>query len=156
MLSTALVAVLAIGLASPPIPDDPMLIHEIPVSGVAAVNFGHFLPLGGPDDSLDVFIMLKGGGSLLISGGFYSLDGGNFCVFQTDYGSEPVVLSTTWADDQSNVHTVTTDCDKFPSLEDCVTAHQAALKIMSRIFPKSLADLYPLPGKVRIDGEDGR
>jgi len=150
MLATVLAAVLAIGPASPPTDHDPMLIHEIAMAEVAAVSFGHYLPIGEPDAALDVFVLMKEGGSALISGGFYTIVGRDFCVFQTGAGEEPVVLSTSWSDIQNNVHTVTTDCDKFPTLTQCVTAHRAALKIMATAFPKSGLGLIPMPNGARV------
>lgn len=156
MISTPVLALLAFLPTAPPPDLDPMLIHEIPISSVAAANFGDFFG----DGSDDVFVLFNNGGTLLVSGGFYAIDGGNFCIFQTNDSSEPVVLSTSWLDIQNNMHTVTTDCDKFPSLDDCVRAHRDALKIMATIFPKNAMDMIPLPNgaqvKVGREGEDGR
>jgi len=145
MLTTVMAAVLAFSPAQGP---DTLLIHEIPIANVTAVNMGNFLGTV----TLDLFAFLSDGGVVLVIDGFYAIEGDNLCIYQSPGGTTPVVFETSWIDIQRNVHKVITDCTNFPTLEDCAKLHRKALKIMATFFPQSGISMIPLP----IDGEDGR
>ncbi len=160
MLNLLLALFLAAPTAPPP---DYFTLEEIPLASIVGGAVVDVLPIGAPDGSLDLFLILKGGRMILADVSAWTIEGTVLRIVRPDFGpgedpfdpydlfeDQPNEFQTAYMDIQGNVHTINTDCAKYIDIKRCVTTHGAAVAAFQALFKPAPLGLKPPGG----EGED--